>query len=126
MGNVIHLDANYLIGALVPGSVEEANLTSWLSGGELLAMSAVAWGEFPCGPLTLEAESAARLTVTNFVELRPADAEVAARLFNLSGRRSRSFSDCLIAAVAIRSRARLATSNTSDFAPLVPHGLVLV
>ncbi len=122
----IHRDANYLVGALVPGSPEESTLLAWLSAGETLDMSVVAWGEFLCGPLTLQAEAAARLTVVNIVPLQPADAEVAAKLFNLSGRRSRSFQDCLIAALAIRCRARLATSNRSDFAPLVPHGLVLV
>ena len=55
----------------------------------------------------------------------PTDAEKAARLFNLTGRRSKSYADCCIAAVAIRLGAPLATSNRDDFTPMVPHGLIL-
>jgi len=52
-----------------------------------------------------------------------ADAESAANLFNKTGRRSKSYADCCIAAVAIRDGARLATSNNSDFAPMAAFGL---
>jgi predicted nucleic acid-binding protein len=31
----------------------------------------------------------------------------------------------MIAAVAIRCGAKLATSNTADFLPFLPHGLIL-
>jgi predicted nucleic acid-binding protein len=58
--------------------------------------------------------------------LERADAEKAAELFNLTGRRSKSFTDCCLAAIAIRDQAPMATSNRGDFAPMVPHGLVLV
>jgi len=122
---MIHLDANYLVDALVPGSQAEAKILNLLSAGERLAMSSVAWGEFLCGPLTTPAESAARQTVTTIEPLLAADAETAAKLFNQTGRRSRSFQDCMIAAVAIRCGAALGTLNSSDFAPFVPHGLVL-
>jgi predicted nucleic acid-binding protein len=54
------------------------------------------------------------------------DAEKAAELFNATGRRSKSYADCCIAAVAIGSRVPLATGNRDDFAPMVPHGLILV
>jgi predicted nucleic acid-binding protein len=53
------------------------------------------------------------------------DAHKAAELFNSTGRRSRSLADCQIAAVALRCKARLATSNISDFAIFQVHGLEL-
>jgi len=31
---VIHLDTNFLIDALVPGSAQDAQLTGWLGAGE--------------------------------------------------------------------------------------------
>jgi predicted nucleic acid-binding protein len=91
----------------------------------LRANATVAWGEFLCGPLSSPAELAARQTVTIIEPLLAADAEKAAKLFRQTGRRSRSFQDCMIAAIAIRCGARLGALNSSDFAPFVPHGLVL-
>jgi len=122
---VIQLDTNFLIDALVPGSVQEAQLVGWLIAGETLGISTVAWGEFLCGPLSPAAEAFARRLFPNAVALERADAEKAAELFNQTGRRSKSYSDCCIAAVAIRSQASLATSNLADFSPMVIHGLVL-
>lgn len=123
---MIHLDTNYLVDALVPGSAADVQFTSWLSAGEPVAMSAVAWGEFLCGPVPPPVEAIARQTVTHIEPLMLSDAEKAAALFNQTGRRSRSFQDCMIAAAAIRCGARLATLNQADFAVFVPHGLSLV
>lgn len=53
------------------------------------------------------------------------EAEEAARLFNLSGRRRGSHADCVIAAAAIVAGVPLATFNVADFQRLVPFGLVL-
>ena len=122
---MIHLDTNYLIDALVPGSAQEAQLVGWLGAGELLGISALAWGEFLCGPLSPAAEALSRRFFPDAEALERADAEKAAELFNLTGRRSKSYADCCIAAVAIRAQAPLATSNRDDFTPMVPHGLVL-
>jgi predicted nucleic acid-binding protein len=123
---MIHLDTNFLIDALVPGSVEEASLQQWLASGEPLGISSVAWGEFLCGPLSPAAETFARGLFPTAEPLERADAEKAAKLFNLTGRRAKTYNDCCIAAIAMRSHASLATSNLADFTPLTAHGLTLV
>jgi len=46
-------------------------------------------------------------------------------VLNRTGRRTKSFVDCCIAATAIRVSAPLATSNPVGFLPLAAHGLVL-
>ena len=122
---MIHLDSNFLIDALLPGSPQEAQVVQWLDAGETLGISAVAWGEFLCGPLSPTAEALARRFFPAAIALERTDAESAARLFNLTGRRSKSFAACCIAAIAIRSGASLATSNRGDFRAMVSHGLRL-
>jgi predicted nucleic acid-binding protein len=122
---MVHLDTNFLIDALVPGSPQEAQLVTWLTAGETIGISSLAWGEFLCGPLSASAETLARRLFPLAVALEGDDAERAANFFNLTGRRSKSYADCCIAAVAIRAQSSLATSNRGDFTPLVPHGLVL-
>src|SRR3954471_15731162 len=91
---MIDLDANFLIDALEPGSPEETRVSVWLASGESLGVSAVAWGEFLCGPVTPELEAVARELLPEVRPLDQVDAESAAELFNLAGRRSRSFADC--------------------------------
>jgi len=71
------------------------------------------------------AEALARQIFPDPEPFLSADAALAAGLFNQTGRRSRSLADCMIAAVAIRCGAKLATINTGDFQPLTQHGLVL-
>lgn len=122
---MIHLDTNFLIDALVQSSPQAASLTAWLIAGEPVGISAIAWGEFLCGPLSAVAEAAARQLLPFIESLDQNDAELAARLFNQTGRRSKSYADCCIAAVAIREGARLATSNAGDFMPMLPLGLTL-
>jgi predicted nucleic acid-binding protein len=60
------------------------------------------------------------------IPVEAADAAKAAELFNLAGRRRGSLADCLIAAVALRCGASLATENRADFAPFVSAGLQVV
>jgi predicted nucleic acid-binding protein len=122
---MIHVDTNFLIDALVPGSSQEAQLVAWLAAGERMGISSLAWGEFLCGPLSSAAENLGRLLFPDAVGLERWDAEKAANLFNGTGRRTKTFADCCIAAVAIRTQAALATSNRSDFTPMVPFGLKL-
>jgi predicted nucleic acid-binding protein len=121
---MIHLDTNFLV-AVLGGSSEQAKFYQWLNGKEPLGMSAVAWAEFLSGPVSSQDEGFARQMFKNIEALSGSDAELAAALFNKTGRRSRSLADCMIAAVAIRCGAKLATINTTDFQPFIPHGLML-
>ena len=123
---MIHVDTNFLIQSLVPGSAAEGRMQAWLTAAEDLGISTVAWSEFLCGPLAPQDEA---LTQTLLAAPEPfvtADARKAADLFNSTGRRSRSLADCQIAAVAMRCGASVATTNLADFAPFQRHGLVLV
>lgn len=125
MRAVIHPDTNFLIDALVPGSAQESQLIGWLDAGETLGISALAWGELLCGPLSATAETFVNQLLPGAEPLVRSDAEKAAQVFNHTGRRSKTYADCCIAAVAIRVQASLATSNRDDFLPMEPYGLTL-
>jgi predicted nucleic acid-binding protein len=121
----IHLDSSFLIRALTPGTPEEATLLRWYMERTVLGMSSFAWGEFLCGPLSPgDADIALRL-VHRYLPLGIREAATGAELFNRTGRRSRSFADCLIAATALIDGAALATSNSGDFQRFADAGLVL-
>jgi predicted nucleic acid-binding protein len=122
---VVDLDTSFLIEAMHPDTAEAVLLAGWLAAGETVEVSAVAWGEFLCGPLLENHEETARRMLPDVRAFDKIDAERAAELFNLSGRRSKSYADCCIAACAIRAGARLATSNEDDFKRMLPHGLQL-
>jgi predicted nucleic acid-binding protein len=122
---MIHFDTNFLIQATVAGSPAHLQFRGWASTQEILAISSIVWAEFLCGPLDAKGESLARQIFPSPEPFLSADAALAANLFNQTGRRSRSLADCMIAAVAIRSGAKLATINTTDFQPFNKHGLVL-
>jgi predicted nucleic acid-binding protein len=122
---MIHFDTNFLIQATVPGSAAHARFSAWSAAGETFGVSTVAWAEYLCGPLDAQGEALARQMFPHTEPLLLADAEEAAVLFNRTGRRSRSLADCMIAAVALRCGAKLATINTADFTPFQPQGLIL-
>jgi predicted nucleic acid-binding protein len=122
---MIHLDANFLIQALVPSSSAEANLQTWRKDGEDLGICSIAWSEFLCGPLTHDEEVLAQMLFPVPEPFLSSDAHKAAELFNATGRRSRSLADCQIAAVALRCEARMATGDVTDFTPFQSHGLTL-
>jgi predicted nucleic acid-binding protein len=122
---VIHLDTGFLIRALVRGSVQDSKLRAWLRQSQNLGMSTVAWTEFLCGPLTANQTQLAARVVAVREPLTEAHAQLAAVLFNRSGRRRGSLADCLIAATAIQAGAALATTNPRDFERFTPHGLQL-
>ena len=124
---MIHLDTNYLIGLLVRGSREAADVDQWLASGESIAASAVAWSEFLNGPVTpLEVAQVEVVLQSQVVSFGKTEAALAAEIFNKTGRRRGSRFDCLIAATAIAHQARLATLNQADFKLFAPHGLTVV
>ena len=122
---MIHLDASFLIRAIEPGSSEDHAITGWYDAGETFAISAIAWAEFMCGPLVQSELDAAAGIIRQYIDFTPAQAEVAAHLFNRSGRRRGLFSDCMIAAAAISERAPIATRNVKDFSRFESEGLTL-
>ena len=122
---LIQIDTSYLIRALVKGSAQDRALRIWLRNGETLAISAIAWGEFLCGPAEEGQVDLAARVVPERLDFTGDDATLAARLFNASGRRRGSFVDCMIAATAIRAESALATVNLEDFRRFAEAGLIL-
>jgi predicted nucleic acid-binding protein len=123
---VIHLDTSFLIRAGVRGTPEDQALRRWRGKGTAVGISAIAWAEYLCGPLTRDAiESAAEL-LGEPRAFDALDATLAAQLFNASGRRRGTLPDCMIAAIAINAQASLATSHRADFERLTSVGLILV
>ena len=120
----VHLDTSFLIRALLPGTVESRRLEEWLGGRRALVISAMAWAEFLSGPLDDETLRVAGRLVGMAAPVTGVHAERAAQLFNTTGRRRGTLSDCLIAAVAIEDGAALATAD-GGFRRLVATGLTL-
>jgi predicted nucleic acid-binding protein len=123
---VIHLDTSFLIRALLRDTPEDRAIRGWLRAGQLLAMSAIGWAEFLCGPVDARSVGLASRIVGERLPFTEEDAMSAARLFNLIGRRRGSLTDCMIAATALRLGASLATADLPDFRRLETAGLRLV
>ncbi len=123
---MIHLDTNVLVDLATAGSPAGRAAISWLEAGETLATSAIAWSEFCNGPLSSAQKDAVFAVLGQQVgNFTWREAENAARLFNLGGRRRGSHADCMIAAAAMAAGASLATFNTADFSRFIPMGLTL-
>jgi predicted nucleic acid-binding protein len=123
---MIHLDTNLLVELVTTGSPGGKAVREWLVAGRELGTSAIAWSEFCNGPLTREQKDAAFAVLgENVAPFTWQDAEEAARLFNLSGRRRGSHADCMIAASAMAAGASLATRNSADFSRLTACGLTM-
>ena len=123
---VIHLDTSFAIRALIRGTTEDKRLRTWLTRGEDVVVSAVAWTEFLCGPLE---EADLVLAVELFgvpSPFRDVEGELAARLFNESGRRRGTLIDCMVGAAALAAGAPLATSNPADFRRFAAAGLQVI
>jgi predicted nucleic acid-binding protein len=123
---MIHLDTNLLVELVTAGSSGGKVMRQWLLAGEQLGTSAIAWSEFCNGPLSAAQKDAAFAVLDrNIADFTWREAEEAARLFNLGGRRKGSHADCMIAACAMVAGASLATRNPSDFSRFSLHGLQL-
>ena len=123
---MIHLDTTRLIHASRPGTPDHAELRRWLESEGQVGISSIALAEFLCGPLSPQE---AELVGYAFPAPEPflaEDAPRAAELFNIGGRRRRGLNDCMIAAVAIRCDAQLATENVADFRKFEAAGLQLL
>lgn len=123
---IVQLDTNLLTELVIPISIIGDSIDIWLSDGNQIAVSTIAWSEFCNGPLTKDARDT---TVTSLnggiVPFDQPMAEKASQLFNATGRRRGSHADCMIAATAILSDAPLATLNLKDFSRFIPFGLRL-
>ncbi len=122
---MIHLDTNYAIQTLIAGTKEHADVRRWISANEPLSISVVALGEFLCGPIDQREIERLLMLLDPPVVFTIDAAQIAADLYNGTGRRRGSFPDCMIAATAINACAELATSNRADFERMVPLGLTL-
>jgi predicted nucleic acid-binding protein len=121
-----HLDADFLIRSLLPGTSEDRLLKKWVRTGDPIAVSAIAWTQLLCGPVESAQTELLAAVVGDPIPYTAANAALAARLFNLSGRRRGSLADCMIAGTAIRVDAALATCNVADFRRLEMYGLRIV
>ena len=120
---MIHLDTGFLISALRRGSIEDRRLREWLAQREPIGISAVGRTEFLCGSVEPHDVELAARVLQEPVSLLARDAGMAARLFNLAGRRRGSLNDCMIAAVALRAGASVATTDIEDFRRFESAGL---
>ena len=124
---MIHLDTNVLIGLAEAETSIVRTIGRWLDDDEKLAVSSITWFEFLCGPLEPDAiELIEQVIAGRIIVFNAAQAERAAEIFNSAGRQRASRWDCMIAAAAIESRARLATRDGRDFARFKTAGLQLV
>lgn len=114
-GQLVALDANFLVAARKRGSKEGSRLERWFQLDCVIEISAVAWSEYLCGPVSDDEVVICRGLIARVESFVEKDAALAGQLFNDTGRRSRSHADCMIAAHAIRREAVLATLNWRDF-----------
>jgi predicted nucleic acid-binding protein len=123
----IHLDTNYLIACAGESNADVVTrIEEWILEDRKFCCSAMAWAEFLCGPVLPEEIVAMETLLHGVLPVTPSLAAEGARLFQETGRRSRSLPDCIIAASAMAEKAPLATNNRDDFEPFLAHGLILI
>jgi predicted nucleic acid-binding protein len=123
---LIHLDTSFLVRALVAQSPEASLLKGWLQAHTPVYISSIVWAEFLCGPVEDRHIALAAEVFQDPIPFTGQDAVAASRLFNLSGRRRGSLTDCMIATVALGARAMMATSNPRDFRRFESMGLKII
>ena len=124
---MIQIDTNFLVALVAPREDAFRLTESWLKEQKQIAISAITWSEFCNGPLLEDSKTIALdLIQDRIIDFSKKQAELAAELFNETGRRRSSRCDCMIAASAIVRQASLATYNQKDFERFIPHGLQLV
>ncbi len=122
----LHLDTNALIALADSGERLVHRVRERVLLGVLPEASAVAWHEFVRGPLMPdELLRVERVLGARIQPVTRSTAELAARLFNATGRRRASTADCFVAASAIESEAELLTADREDFKLFQPYGLHL-
>jgi predicted nucleic acid-binding protein len=122
----LHFDTNELIKISFTTSDLGEKLLPWLKQGNIAAVSTITWSEFCYGPIPLaKKQLIEHILGDNIIDFTQPMAEAASFLFNKTGGRRGSHSDCMIAATAIVSDAPLCTRNTRDFERFVPFGLRL-
>ena len=127
MSKLLHLDTNALIALADPGGSVVKIVRDHVQSGTLPAASAVAWHEFVRGPLMPdELLRVERVVGARIQHVSRGTSELAARLFNATGRHRASTADCFIAANAIEQDAELLTADGDDFKLFAPLGLKLV
>jgi predicted nucleic acid-binding protein len=123
---MIHLDTNYLIGLVTSPFSLQSKVVSWFDAGETLAISAIAWSEFLNGPVTAaETQNGFGMIEGRIKSFGQQEAAMAANLYNLTGCKRATQTDCFIAATAICAGASLATLNRRDFIQFESAGLFL-
>ena len=120
------LDTSFLIRALQKGSGHDVQLRGWLLTGETLAISTIAAAEFLCGPIDASDRHLIDRVLPTRMPFAEEDPNVAAKLFNDTGRRRGSVIDCMIAATALRIGSALATANGADFRRFESAGLRVI
>ena len=124
---MIHLDANLLIGASDATDPHHAAARGVFSRNVPVAASSPAWTEYQSRPLTTALALGVRaLLQGGILPFDEAAAVLAGQLFCQTRSKRHHRLDTMIAATAILAGAELATVNTADFAPFIPHGLKLL
>jgi len=124
---MIHLDANLLIALVKPSDVHHAVAAGLVSREMPLGSSSIAWMEFRSKPVHPAEKAALQALLSAGVHpFDEACADLAGKLYHLTGSKRRTRLDSMIAASVILAGAELATVNSGDFTSFVPHGLKLL